>query len=576
MEVPSTKKILDSIPFEIVGKIFLEALPQNPRPDPTQPPLLLTQICRQWRSIADTSPELWSQIEIKVTFQGHMLTTPSSFAKYKSQIKNRQALIARWLTKASSARVSLSLYILDHSLRGVFPSVRLRVNREVINPFLNHIFAEQFTRNWYDVNIVSVEEPYQSRLFMIPSNHLPSLKRLSFNGHCARSSMRSESDKQPLSSLFESGMIQAPVLEALSISGIETQIQLSTLPLANWSGLTELRVDRRLTRATNYIPNEDYHAAFIRCADTLCMLAFSGGDSPGPYDAPTPTSTDPTANTTKPYPPLTFPHLPTLTVTECISYARETSELHPLVSSLLTPALQSLHWHTRDQPTQTSSSALLSFARTNTSPSQPTLLKLTTLSLCYSHLTHPELLELLEMLSAPAPSALKTLKLHSSDRITFNWRSGIYATRCALLLSSFLDRLTPKTDPPVHEPSESSGHTSPSPSTALASHLILLPSLEEFSCELGHEEEFTDLDLLYFIQSRRPTAQTHTTSSSAPSHLVQPTKPYLKKVSVKFVSKQTIDIAAALAEPDHTQISTSDLTLEVSYGNKCRWEPDYP
>ncbi|KAJ7276943.1 hypothetical protein C8J57DRAFT_1466308 [Mycena rebaudengoi] len=60
-----TSKALD-LPFEITSKIFLECLPTHGRirPAPDEPPLLLAQICQQWRSVAIATPGLWSSIAL--------------------------------------------------------------------------------------------------------------------------------------------------------------------------------------------------------------------------------------------------------------------------------------------------------------------------------------------------------------------------------------------------------------------------------------------------------------------------------------------------------------------------------
>ncbi|KAJ7291894.1 hypothetical protein C8J57DRAFT_1492367 [Mycena rebaudengoi] len=58
-------KALD-LPFEITSKIFLDSLPSHGRirPATDKPPLLLAQICQQWRSVALSTPELWSSIAL--------------------------------------------------------------------------------------------------------------------------------------------------------------------------------------------------------------------------------------------------------------------------------------------------------------------------------------------------------------------------------------------------------------------------------------------------------------------------------------------------------------------------------
>ncbi|KAJ6562341.1 hypothetical protein B0H19DRAFT_95949 [Mycena capillaripes] len=54
-----------SLPPEIMSLIFIHCLPESislPQPSPLKAPLLLAQICAQWREIAIGTPELWQSI----------------------------------------------------------------------------------------------------------------------------------------------------------------------------------------------------------------------------------------------------------------------------------------------------------------------------------------------------------------------------------------------------------------------------------------------------------------------------------------------------------------------------------
>ncbi|KAJ6613145.1 hypothetical protein B0H10DRAFT_2049688 [Mycena sp. CBHHK59/15] len=51
-----------SLPTEITSKIFQYTLLSIPRPSPPEAPLLLTQICREWRAIAVNDHHLWQSI----------------------------------------------------------------------------------------------------------------------------------------------------------------------------------------------------------------------------------------------------------------------------------------------------------------------------------------------------------------------------------------------------------------------------------------------------------------------------------------------------------------------------------
>lgn len=55
-----------SLPPELTSLIFIQSLPSAslPRPSPLDSPLLVAQICRQWRDIAIGTPELWKSIAL--------------------------------------------------------------------------------------------------------------------------------------------------------------------------------------------------------------------------------------------------------------------------------------------------------------------------------------------------------------------------------------------------------------------------------------------------------------------------------------------------------------------------------
>ncbi|KAJ3800867.1 hypothetical protein GGU11DRAFT_754065 [Lentinula aff. detonsa] len=63
------------LPVEILSEIFSQCLPEvdtssviwSPEPHPNQAPLLLTQVCRSWRSIAIATPRLWSALIINAS-----------------------------------------------------------------------------------------------------------------------------------------------------------------------------------------------------------------------------------------------------------------------------------------------------------------------------------------------------------------------------------------------------------------------------------------------------------------------------------------------------------------------------
>ncbi|KAJ6494133.1 hypothetical protein DFH09DRAFT_1206823 [Mycena vulgaris] len=78
------------LPPEITSLIFGLCLPSGPRwPSPREAPLLLGQICRQWRGICLDTPDLWESI---------------SFGK-----KGSVRLLKEWLSRAGNRPLTLSL-----------------------------------------------------------------------------------------------------------------------------------------------------------------------------------------------------------------------------------------------------------------------------------------------------------------------------------------------------------------------------------------------------------------------------------------------------------------------------------
>ncbi|KAJ6531575.1 hypothetical protein DFH09DRAFT_1370404 [Mycena vulgaris] len=89
-----------AFPPEILGEIFLHCLPDEEfiTPDTDAAPLVLCEICRQWREVALTTPELWSSLSLNIRW----VTIADDTALFD--------LYWRWLTRARSTPLSLGVY----------------------------------------------------------------------------------------------------------------------------------------------------------------------------------------------------------------------------------------------------------------------------------------------------------------------------------------------------------------------------------------------------------------------------------------------------------------------------------
>ncbi|TFK40322.1 hypothetical protein BDQ12DRAFT_680744 [Crucibulum laeve] len=84
------------LPYELLVEIFIHCLPKHPFiiPSRVQAPLVLTQICREWRTIALSTPTLWSSLHIN----------------YHDRSKDIPSTIL-WLSRSGDRPLSISLSI---------------------------------------------------------------------------------------------------------------------------------------------------------------------------------------------------------------------------------------------------------------------------------------------------------------------------------------------------------------------------------------------------------------------------------------------------------------------------------
>ncbi|KZP03567.1 hypothetical protein FIBSPDRAFT_1055199 [Athelia psychrophila] len=85
------------LPAELMLEIFFHCLPEFPfKPSPDEAPWLLGGICRFWRSITGSTPQLWSTLTLEIS--------PGDSGKYCDAM-------TEWLSRSSSRALSLKLTI---------------------------------------------------------------------------------------------------------------------------------------------------------------------------------------------------------------------------------------------------------------------------------------------------------------------------------------------------------------------------------------------------------------------------------------------------------------------------------
>ncbi|KAJ7461922.1 hypothetical protein FB451DRAFT_996705, partial [Mycena latifolia] len=93
-----------TLPHEITSEVFIQCLPPSPvfrmehteTPHPSTVPLLLLQICREWRSIAIAIPQLWVHLHLDLG----ALCRPRGLEEF----------IKAWFNRAGSFPLSFSFH----------------------------------------------------------------------------------------------------------------------------------------------------------------------------------------------------------------------------------------------------------------------------------------------------------------------------------------------------------------------------------------------------------------------------------------------------------------------------------
>ncbi|KAJ6549468.1 hypothetical protein B0H10DRAFT_1290495 [Mycena sp. CBHHK59/15] len=104
------------IPFEITSRIFRHCLSTNGRirPDRRAAPLLLSQICRHWRSVALSTGELWCSIALEFSSSDvHSGLSPLFGDSEPQALDYSRATIDLWFNRAAGHPLSLTLKCTD-------------------------------------------------------------------------------------------------------------------------------------------------------------------------------------------------------------------------------------------------------------------------------------------------------------------------------------------------------------------------------------------------------------------------------------------------------------------------------
>lgn len=241
---------------EILQEIFYHCLPtaHNAVMYAREAPLLLGQVCSQWRQIACSTPKLWSSI--------HIVVTPPLLS-YRSSDIARQEAISAWLSRSGALPLSISM---STSGFGFSRHPRALINDQV-QPFLDRITP--FAQRWKSIHFTLRWFEWTDFFTQFSASDLPLLESLHIEGYRRRRDM-SEFDFSSLSR--EDGVLQAPRLRNLSLSSyLHRLLELRV----RWKNLTCLDLGSRS------IPLDDVAKALAMCPNLeVCTISII---SPGHY-----------------------------------------------------------------------------------------------------------------------------------------------------------------------------------------------------------------------------------------------------------------------------------------------------
>ncbi|KAF9462302.1 hypothetical protein BDZ94DRAFT_1261564 [Collybia nuda] len=206
---------LRRIPQELLQEIFIHCLPtdHNAAMSCHEPPLLLGRVCSRWRSVALSTPRLWSGIHIVIG------SIPSQEGlESVDQIPDVHAAVEEWLGRSGGLPLSISLFQAPYTI----------TNQEYVDNLISTLV--QFSSRWRNMSLLLSSQP-PSLLFSLSHQTFPLLERFSFHGVTADS-------PSPFPELAPLDIFRAPRIKSTSSH------HLGTLPKnMGWSQLTFLSLE---------------------------------------------------------------------------------------------------------------------------------------------------------------------------------------------------------------------------------------------------------------------------------------------------------------------------------------------
>ncbi|KAJ7928898.1 hypothetical protein B0H13DRAFT_1966744 [Mycena leptocephala] len=225
--------MLDIVPLELVTEIFIFALPDIlSDPHPSNAPLLLTHVCHDWRRVAQSTPQLWSNL----TLSDRNVHNHPTF------------LIEQWLGRANL--VALSLWI-GYS----FPET------------IMHLISRNSTK-WKVLEFHTFGDPRRELSKINPIGGFPSLKKVVIDSN--------DESFYHINECVVDGFRDAPRLAVLHFHGVPDLLTKLSIP---WSQLTSYTCTSRAMGVSDYLRVMSLTPNLVHCKLTTSRFNTSAGNS---------------------------------------------------------------------------------------------------------------------------------------------------------------------------------------------------------------------------------------------------------------------------------------------------------
>ncbi|KAF8814501.1 hypothetical protein BYT27DRAFT_7206075 [Phlegmacium glaucopus] len=206
--------------MDILGVIFIYCLAtyRNPIMDASEAPILLTHICRDWRSIAVSIPRLWSRMYIPL-LQGYRYGPISSIQGGEGRMEARSEETQRWLRLSGACPLSITM----------IPAAGLVSHQPLLDAII------QSSRRWqrFELGILSPYSDVSTRILSLSADDLCMLREVRLH------SMDNPSPDTGEDLWHQSGILTAQGLRSISIAHVYPDMFPIGIP-PNWKNLHHL------------------------------------------------------------------------------------------------------------------------------------------------------------------------------------------------------------------------------------------------------------------------------------------------------------------------------------------------